>query len=292
MIRDCGALRRRAARSRRWAARACSRRSPRASTEVAYGKFEWKPSKGEDRYRRGLYTFTKRTAPFAMFNTFDAPTGEACLARREVSNTPLQALTCSTTWSSSKPRRRSAHDRAAQAARTKSASSSSSAGASPVRRTRRSARRWSPSSASNASAPFNHGNSTRRRSPEKATATSTNAPRGPRWRARCSISTKPSPEADAMNTSRTHCPSPAAISSATAASGSAKSRSPAADGFFRRASCDRAAANPLAPTAAAFSGEGEARHPSLHGRRAVAARPVRLQAGAGEARRASRFRRR
>jgi hypothetical protein len=54
---------------------------------------EWKVSTGEDRYRRGLYTFAKRTAPYAMFNTFDAPSGEACVARRDESNTPLQALT-------------------------------------------------------------------------------------------------------------------------------------------------------------------------------------------------------
>jgi hypothetical protein len=63
------------------------------TSEGAYGSFPWKVSEGEDRYRRGLYTFMKRTAPYAMFQTFDAPSGEACLARREVTNTPLQALT-------------------------------------------------------------------------------------------------------------------------------------------------------------------------------------------------------
>ncbi|MCA9205153.1 MAG: DUF1553 domain-containing protein, partial [Planctomycetales bacterium] len=66
---------------------------PGVTTEGTYGKLNWNPSTGEDRYRRGLYTFSKRTAPFAMFTTFDGPTGEACLARRDVSNTPLQALT-------------------------------------------------------------------------------------------------------------------------------------------------------------------------------------------------------
>jgi hypothetical protein len=63
------------------------------TTEGTYGKVQWTTSEGEDRFRRSLYTFTKRTAPFAMATTFDAPTGEACLARREVSNSPLQALT-------------------------------------------------------------------------------------------------------------------------------------------------------------------------------------------------------
>jgi hypothetical protein len=63
------------------------------TTEGAYGKFTWKVSTGEDRHRRGLYTFMKRTAPFAMTLAFDGPSGEACVARRDVSNTPLQALT-------------------------------------------------------------------------------------------------------------------------------------------------------------------------------------------------------
>jgi hypothetical protein len=66
---------------------------PSVTTEGAYGALTWNTSKGEDRYRRSLYTFAKRTAPFAMANTFDAPSGEACVARREASDTPLQALT-------------------------------------------------------------------------------------------------------------------------------------------------------------------------------------------------------
>lgn len=66
---------------------------PAGVTEVAYGGPGWPTSGGEDRHRRSVYTFMKRTAPFAMFNTFDGPTGESCVARRDVSDTPLQALT-------------------------------------------------------------------------------------------------------------------------------------------------------------------------------------------------------
>ena len=66
---------------------------PAGVTEVAYGSPAWTASKGEDRHRRSIYTFAKRTAPFAMTTTFDGPTGESCLPRREISNSPLQALT-------------------------------------------------------------------------------------------------------------------------------------------------------------------------------------------------------
>ena len=62
------------------------------TTEGTFGALSWSTSTGEDRHRRSLYTFAKRTAPFAFANTFDAPTGEACIVRRDKSNTPLQAL--------------------------------------------------------------------------------------------------------------------------------------------------------------------------------------------------------
>jgi len=56
-------------------------------------KREWKVSKGEDRYRRGLYTFVYRATPPPSLNVFDAPDGFSTCTRRTRSNTPLQALT-------------------------------------------------------------------------------------------------------------------------------------------------------------------------------------------------------
>lgn len=57
-----------------------------------YSTAKWKESQGEDRVRRGLYTYHKRTAPYPAFLTFDAPNRDICTARRINSNTPLQAL--------------------------------------------------------------------------------------------------------------------------------------------------------------------------------------------------------
>jgi len=60
---------------------------------LSWGSNNWKESQGGDRYRRSIYIYLKRTAPFAMLRTFDAPSGESCVARRNRSNTALQALT-------------------------------------------------------------------------------------------------------------------------------------------------------------------------------------------------------
>lgn len=56
------------------------------------GERTWTTSAGEDRYRRGLYTFWRRTIPYPSMATFDAPSREICAVRRVRTNTPLQAL--------------------------------------------------------------------------------------------------------------------------------------------------------------------------------------------------------
>nr|WP_310590450.1 DUF1553 domain-containing protein [Dyadobacter sp. NIV53] len=57
-----------------------------------YSGEKWVLSEGEDRYRRGIYTYWKRTAPYPSMVTFDAPSREFCQSRRILTNTPLQAL--------------------------------------------------------------------------------------------------------------------------------------------------------------------------------------------------------
>lgn len=56
------------------------------------GQRTWATSTGEDRYRRGLYTFWRRTVPYPSMATFDAPSREICTVRRIRTNTPLQAF--------------------------------------------------------------------------------------------------------------------------------------------------------------------------------------------------------
>ncbi len=64
--------------------------------EMAFGDGfsmqEYVQGHGRDLYRRSMYTFWKRTVPPAAMATFDAPDREKCVARRAVTNTPLQAL--------------------------------------------------------------------------------------------------------------------------------------------------------------------------------------------------------
>jgi uncharacterized membrane protein len=59
----------------------------------AYNTEKYIPSVGEDRWRRGIYTVWRRSAPFPSFLSFDATSREAICTRRSRSNTPLQALT-------------------------------------------------------------------------------------------------------------------------------------------------------------------------------------------------------
>lgn len=57
-----------------------------------YNGKNWVDAEGEDRLRRSLYTYLKRTTPYPSFMTFDAGSGEVCQIRRIRTNTPLQAL--------------------------------------------------------------------------------------------------------------------------------------------------------------------------------------------------------
>lgn len=58
-----------------------------------YNGAQWIQSKGEDQYRRAVYTYWKRSAAYPSTITFDGPGRQVCVARRIRTNTPLQALT-------------------------------------------------------------------------------------------------------------------------------------------------------------------------------------------------------
>ncbi len=60
---------------------------------ASYGDFPWVSETGDERYRRAVYTFRRRSTPFPSLLVFDAPVGDFSCVRRQRSNTPLQALT-------------------------------------------------------------------------------------------------------------------------------------------------------------------------------------------------------
>ncbi|MFZ4573141.1 MAG: DUF1553 domain-containing protein [Phycisphaerales bacterium] len=66
---------------------------PEGVWTMIYSSDQWKADEGESRFRRGLYTFWRRTAPFPTFTAFDATSREIACTRRARTNTPLQALT-------------------------------------------------------------------------------------------------------------------------------------------------------------------------------------------------------
>jgi hypothetical protein len=65
---------------------------PEGIWNTPYSGERWTKSKGESGFRRGLYTFLKRTSPYPNYLAFDASSREVCTVRRSRTNTPLQSL--------------------------------------------------------------------------------------------------------------------------------------------------------------------------------------------------------
>ena len=65
---------------------------PEGTWQVIRNVMRWQPSEGEDRFRRAIYTFWRRSSPYPSMITFDTPSREFCISRRIPTNTPLQAL--------------------------------------------------------------------------------------------------------------------------------------------------------------------------------------------------------
>ncbi|HTO05094.1 MAG TPA: PSD1 and planctomycete cytochrome C domain-containing protein [Opitutus sp.] len=65
---------------------------PEGVWAAVYSDHKWIEATGPDRYRRAIYTYLRRSAPYPSFLTFDAPAREACTLRRSPTNTPLQSL--------------------------------------------------------------------------------------------------------------------------------------------------------------------------------------------------------
>lgn len=60
---------------------------------TSYAPFPWIDETGPEKYRRGLYTWRRRSTPYPVLQAFDVPNADFSCVRRARSNTPLQALT-------------------------------------------------------------------------------------------------------------------------------------------------------------------------------------------------------
>ncbi len=65
---------------------------PEGIWNAPYNGSRWTISEGDNKYRRAIYTYWKRTSPYPSLITFDGVGREVCVARRIRTNTPLQAL--------------------------------------------------------------------------------------------------------------------------------------------------------------------------------------------------------
>lgn len=65
---------------------------PEGVWQVVYSSARWEAKDSTEKYRRGLYTYWKRTTPYPSMMAFDSPSREFCVSRRITTNTPLQAL--------------------------------------------------------------------------------------------------------------------------------------------------------------------------------------------------------
>lgn len=66
---------------------------PEGVFDFTQDKKPWKTATGDDRYRRGMYTYLWRSSPYPAMSVFDFPDANVTCTRRNRSNTPLQSLT-------------------------------------------------------------------------------------------------------------------------------------------------------------------------------------------------------
>jgi hypothetical protein len=65
---------------------------PEGQWQVVYNIQRWSVSRGEDAFRRSLYTFWRRTSPFPALASLGVPTRESCTTQRSAAATPIAVL--------------------------------------------------------------------------------------------------------------------------------------------------------------------------------------------------------